>query len=394
MPRSIPALVKPALLIWARERAGFAVEVSAAKAGVEPATLVAWEKGESQPTIPQLRKLGEIYKRPLAVFFLPKPPTDFDAQREFRRLPGLSPQKETPEFRAALRLALFRREAARDLYGRLQEDMPSTTAAVHPGEDEEAVAERVRKLLGISWAKQVSWSSPHAALDAWRSAIERQGVLVFQTGKINVEEMRGISIPDGPLPVILLNNADAPHGRIFTLVHEFIHILLTNGGHRTSKLEGQKLPEDQLLERASNRFAAAVLMPKKEFLAEATSHPDAMMGDEAGLKRFANKIKVSPEAILRRLLALHRVPGAVYRKLRQAWRQRSWYAPAKSEGGPPIEVRVISSVGRPFTSLVLESYQRNAVSSSDVVDYLGVQLKYLQKIARQLLPGPGMEAAA
>src|SRR5256885_4367001 len=123
MPRSIPALVKPDLLVWARERAGFAVEVSAAKAGVEPATLVAWEKGESQPTIPQLRKLGEIYKRPLAVFFLPEPPKDFDAQREFRRLPGLTQQKETTEFRAALRLALFRREAARELYGRLQESI-------------------------------------------------------------------------------------------------------------------------------------------------------------------------------------------------------------------------------------------------------------------------------
>ena len=51
-------------------------------------------------------------------------------------------------------------------------------------------------------------------------------------------------------------------------------------------------------------------------------------------------------------------------------------------------------MGRPFTSLVLEGYQRNAVSSADVVDYLGVQLKHLQKIANQLLPGPGMEAVA
>lgn len=394
MPRSIPALVKPALLIWARERAGFSIQDAAAKTDFSAETLLAWERGEAQPSIAQVRKLGEVYKRPLAVFFLPQPPTDFDAQREFRRLPGLTPQKETPEFRAALRLALFRREAARDLYERLQESIPTTEAVVHPGEDEDIVAERIRNLLGISWGKQVSWSSPHAALDGWRSAIERQGVLVFQTGKIDVDEMRGISIPDSPLPVILLNNADAPHGRIFTLLHEFIHILLTNGGHRTSKLEGQRLPEDQLLERASNRFAAALLMPKKEFLAEATLYPDAMMGDEAGLKRFANKIKVSPEAILRRLLSLHRVPGAVYRKLRRAWRQRSWYSLPKSQGGPPIEVKVISSVGRPFTSLVLESYQRNAVSSSDVVDYLGVQLKHLQKIAKQLLPGPGMEAVA
>ena len=394
MPRSITAMVKPSLLVWARERAGFAIEDAAVKADVGAETLLAWETGESQPTITQLRKLGEIYKRPLAVFFLPEPPKDFDAQREFRRLPGLMRQKETPELRLALRTALFRREIARDLYERLQEDVPHTVAAVHPGEDEEVVGQRVRELLRIPWAKQVSWNGSYAALDAWRSAIERQGVLVFQTGKVKVEEMRGISIPDGPLPVIVLNNADAPQGRIFTLLHEFIHILLNNGGHQTSKLEGQKLPEDQLLERVGNRFAAAVLMPRREFLAEATNHPDAMMGDEAGLKRFANRIKASPESILRRLVALHRVSPSVYRLKRRGWQQHSWYSPPQGGGGPPIEVKIISSIGRPFTSLVLEGYQRNAVSSADVVDYLGVQLKHLQKVANYLLPGPGAEAVA
>lgn len=394
MPRSIPALVKPALLVWARERAGFSVADAAEKAHLAPHVLAAWEKGEAQPTIVQLRKLGDVYKRPLAVFFLPEPPKEFDAQREFRRLPGLTSQQESPELRMALRTALYRREIARDLYARLQENIQATSEAVHPDEDEEIVAERVRKLLGITWAMQLSWNSAYVALDAWRSAIEKQGVLVFQAGKIDLEEMRGISIPEGPLPVILLNNADAPHGRIFTLLHEFIHILLRNGGHKTGKLEGGKLPEDQLLERISNRFAGAVLMPRKEFLEEAAKYPAALAGDEAGLKRLAQRIKVSPESILRRLLVLHRVPGSLYRKLRRSWQQRSWYSPPPGSGGPPIEVKVVSSMGRPFTALVLEGYQRNAVSSADVVDFLGVQLKYLQKVANQLIAGPGTEAAA
>jgi Zn-dependent peptidase ImmA (M78 family)/DNA-binding XRE family transcriptional regulator len=394
MPHGIPALVKPALLIWARERAGFAVHVVAKKAGIDPQTLVSWENGEAQPTIPQLRKLGEIYKRPLAVFYLPEPPKDFDAQREFRRLPGLTPQNESPELRLALRMALFRREAARNLYEQLGEPIPSTNAVLHPTEDEEAVADRIRKLLGITWSMQVRWGGVYTALDAWRSAIEWQGVLVFQAGKIDLREMRGISIPGGPLPVILLNSADSPHGRIFTLLHEFIHILLTKGGHRTSKLEGRKLPEDQRLERISNRFAAAALMPKTEFLGEVSNHPDAIIGDEAGLKKLTNKIKVSPEAILRRLLVLHRIPASVYRQRRHEWRQRPWYSPPQGAGGPLPEVRVIASVGRPFASLVLESYQRNAVSSADVADYLGVQLKHLQKIATQLAPKPGTRPIA
>src|SRR2546422_1081475 len=147
MPRSIPALVKPALLIWARERAGLSLEVAAARTDIEIERLRQWEQGQNHPSIAQLRKLGEVYKRPIAVFFLPGPPQGFDPQREFRRLPGLTPQKESPELRLALRTALFRREAARELYEILGEPMPQCTTAVRPNEDEEVVGQRVRELV-------------------------------------------------------------------------------------------------------------------------------------------------------------------------------------------------------------------------------------------------------
>jgi len=392
MPRGVPALVKPALLVWARERGGFTVEAAAEKAGIEAELLGQWEQGADRPSIPQLRTLGEVYKRPLAVFFLQEPPEGFDPQSEFRRLSGLAPQRESPELRLALRTALFRREAARDLYDQLGEEVPECRVAVRPREDEEIVEQRIREALGITWDKQLSWpvQPPHyQALNAWRNAVERQGVLVFQTGEVEMSEMRGTSIPHGPLPVILLNNADAPLGRVFTLLHEFVHILLANAGHRTSPMEGRRLPEDQLLERVSNRFAAATLMPRREFLAESANHPAALAGDDEGLRRFSNRIKVSPEAILRRLLSLHRVPASMYRQKRRDWRQRPWFSPPQIAGGPAIEVRRVAEVGRPFAALVLEGYQRNAVSSSDVVDYLGVQLKFLDRIARELVPRPG-----
>ena len=397
MPRSIPALVKPALLVWARERSGLKPEQAAVKMQMDVATLRDWERegGNERPSIAQMRKLGEVYKRPLAVFFLQEPPTDFDAQREFRRLPGVTLQNESPEMRVALRIALFRREAARELYERLGESLPTFDVKAQPSEDAEVVGQRIRELLGISWEMQLGWPSAHAALNGWRAAIERLGILVFQSSDMSVEEMRGISIPHGPLPVILLNSADAPHGRIFTLLHEFAHILLTNAGHETSSLEGQRKPEDQRIERISNRFAAAALMPRQDFIAEILRYPGAAEGDEDSLRRLAfRRIKVSPEAILRRLVELHRARPSVYRTMRRSWQQRSWYSPPQGEGGPPLEVRVIASAGRPFVSLVLDSYKRNAVSSSDVSDYLGMQLKYLDRVARQLTPGAGQNEVA
>ena len=390
MARSIPALVKPALLVWARESAGLCLEEAAVKTEVEPETLTRWEAGEQRPTIPQVRKLGEVYKRPLAVFFLPEPPTTFMAQREFRRLPGIVPQHESPDLRLALRTALFRREAALELYEELGERPVEFTAVTRPQTDPESVGQRIRNLLGVTWSAQLNWVSDYAALDGWRSTIERQGVLVFQTGKVELSEMRGTSTLHGPLPIILLNNADAPHGRIFTLLHEFAHLMLANGGYSTNPTEAQRLPEERRLERISNRIAAATLLPRTEFLAEAARFPGALAGEEDSLRRLASRVRVSAEAILRRLVTLQQVSKNIYGHKRREWHNRPRNKPEKSSsGGPPLEVRVVSSAGRPFVSLVLDGYQRNAVSSASVSDYLGVQLKYLDKVARQLAPGPG-----
>ena len=78
MPRSIPAQIHPELLVWARTTAGLTQEAVAKKVQIKPQLLQDWESGAANPSIAQLRKLGEIYKRPLAVFFLSQPPKGFD----------------------------------------------------------------------------------------------------------------------------------------------------------------------------------------------------------------------------------------------------------------------------------------------------------------------------
>lgn len=47
-----------------------------------------WESGVAAPSYAQLEKLASsVYKRPLAVFFLPEPPLELSPRREFRTLP-------------------------------------------------------------------------------------------------------------------------------------------------------------------------------------------------------------------------------------------------------------------------------------------------------------------
>jgi hypothetical protein len=82
MAKKVEVIVKPELLIWVRESADLPLDSVARKFK----KLKDWETGISRPTIKQLRKLGEIYKRPIAVFYLPEVPKDFQPLRDFRRI--------------------------------------------------------------------------------------------------------------------------------------------------------------------------------------------------------------------------------------------------------------------------------------------------------------------
>ena len=90
------ALVEPKLLVSARQSVSLSLEGAARAGGVPIEKLESWEAGEAHPSIPQLKKLSGVYKRPLSVFFLPEPPSDFIALRDFRRSEVPTGKLQTP----------------------------------------------------------------------------------------------------------------------------------------------------------------------------------------------------------------------------------------------------------------------------------------------------------
>ena len=63
--------VNPDLIAWARERAGLTLEEASKKFN----RIAAWEAGDASPTYPQLERLADKLKLPVAVFFFPELPS-------------------------------------------------------------------------------------------------------------------------------------------------------------------------------------------------------------------------------------------------------------------------------------------------------------------------------
>ena len=382
------AHVRVELLVWGRQSLRMGLEEAAERLGIAPERLVAWESGEQKPTVNQLRNVARVYRRPLAAFFLPRPPRDFHVPHDFRTVPGEPEPELSPELLGEIRLAQYRRGLARELVDEGEGASATLVGSANLRERAEVVARRARGALGVGLDEQKSWRTPYDALNGWKDAIERQGVLVFHFNKVEVDEARGFSLAETPFPVIAVNGKDSPNGRIFSLLHEFAHLLLNRPGISDQREYRGSQSADQRTEVFCNFMAGAALVPDADFLAipavqAATSD---MRWDDDTLKELAQTYSVSREVILRRLLILRKTSEGFYRA------KRAEYARLESRTGGGflrVPMKAIRDSGQPFVRIVLNAYYREAITSSDVSEYLGVRLKHLPAIETRLF-GPNL----
>lgn len=372
------------LLVWARENAGYSTADAARRLQTTESRLQSWESGESRPTLSQLRELAAYYRRPLAFFYLPEPPRKFEAMHDFRLLPGAE-APESPALRLEIRRAWERRDIALELLEQLGEAPPEVLGA-SLGDDEEALAARAREWLGVTAVKQEDWGqTPHGALREWRAAIESRGVLALQATGVRVEEMRGFSIARRPLPVVVANIKDAPRGRVFTLLHELVHVLL----RENSLCDGREAAADRRVELFCNRVAAAILVPRDELIASSVvrgHRGEAWIPQDLSrlVRRFGG---VSEEALLLRMVGLRLASQQFYDERREAVAEHFAQQRARDveDGGfvPPHRV-AMAALGPTFTRLVLEGFDREKISASDVADFLGMRLKHLDEVRNEM----------
>lgn len=383
MSTTIRANINPDILVWARKTSGYSLEEAASKMRISQDKLIAWETGAERPTIRQLRVVGRVYKRPSALFFSRDLPEAPPLLTDFRRFSEVS-LEISPELNLEIRKAFQRRKIALELAEQLGEELLGFDFKADMSEAPRALAHRIIVKLQISLKEQYSWSDHYQALRAWIAAVENSGVLVFHTDNVDTVQMRGGSISQTPFPVIVLNGKDSPRGRIFSLLHEFVHIALGRGGI----CDLHDSDDDTEVETYCNRVAGEVLVPAEALLAESmVKEHHSKTWDDYVLSQLANRYMVSAEVILRRLLILGKTTEQEYRKKRDEYMEA--YLKRSKEGGfIHYYKRVLRNNGRAYTSLVLSSYYNNEISYRDLSNFLGgVKLTHIPAIEQELAKG-------
>lgn len=393
MAKRFKATINPALLTWARTTAGYDLTEAADKAKLDAEVLASWESGEDQPSIAQLRKLAGLYKRPLAVLYLPQPPADFQAMHDFRRLPDMGPRRFSPGLVLEVRRAQQRRELAIELY---EENLVAPTPfdlTTNDRADPEAVGEQVRAALGLRYDQQSRWGNQLPAFREWRTRIEDAGVLVFQASRIESDEASGFAFWAETFPLIVVNRKDVYPRRTFSLLHELAHLMLRQSGVSELNVDAPRPAADARIEAFCNQVAAAVLMPRGPFLAEAlvAQRPGVQEWPDDAIQVLSLTYNTSREGIVRRLLTFGRVTQDFYNRKRAQYAaefrvQRQRERDARGDDGIPRDMprETIADFGRPFIRAVIENYHQDRITLSEVSGYLGVKVRHIPVIESQV----------
>ncbi len=331
--------------------------------------------------------MARVYHRPIGLFFLPGLPEEADSIRDFRRMAGTAVRTLSSALRFESRMALQRREEAIELAGELKQSPARLSERCSLADDPDEIARRLRDRLKVRTDEQAGWQTKYDGFNSWRASIEREAVLVFQTGatsslRVDASEARGFSIADQPFPVIVVNGSDRHTARSFTLIHELTHIALRNGGlcdlHHTVR------PRSDIdrVEVFCNRVAGAVLVPSDVLLRDevVTSHGESPQWTDHELGRLARRFWVSWEVVLRRLLITGRTTNQFYDKWRKG--RTDQYPEAEDRGEPRLKtpVRVVRRHGRLFPGLVLAGYDEAVLTAHEAASQLGTGPQHLDEI--------------
>lgn len=370
------------ILRWALDRSGQTIE------DVLPGfpRLRDWISGEKQPTLHQLEGFARTTHTPLGFLFLPKPPEERMPIPHFRTADRERPHRPSAELLDTIHTMQLRQAWMRDdVKDQGQEPLPFVRSA-RVGDPPEAVAKKMRQLLGFeeNWAKgEKTWTD---ALRRLREAIEEARILVQLNGivgnsthrKLDPAEFRGFVLVDDYAPLVFVNNSDGKAAQMFTLAHELAHVFF--GSSAAFDLR-QLMPAQDKTEHACNQVAAEFLV-SETLLRKAWP---AVKDDDEPFQAIARQFKVSEIVAARRALDLGLIDRKAFFEFYETYRAIERRKSDEAPGGGDFYLNQNLRVGTRFGAAVVRAVKEGRLAYTEAYRMTGLYGKTFERFAAPLI---------
>ena len=326
--------------------------------------------GERTPSFNQLSDMAKHFRIPLGVLLsdevIPEKKIEIPfrtVNSEFIGEPSRELRDTIEEMKSKQAFLKEERLPELDFIGRFSMD-----------DDSMVVAQAVREILGLSknYFEKVKKEDVFKFL---RGKISRVGVFVFTNGKfqdnthrlLDPKEFRGFVLSDKEAPIIFINQADTKNAQVFTLVHEFVHLLLGE-----EEILGQTPLESEYdeVEAFVNKVTAEVLVPTDLLKLSYTEHPS--------IDALESIFRVSRFVIARRLFDLGFISKSDYQQHVREW-ELAWKNRTKDKGsGGNYHKNTLYRIDRNFFQYIENAIQSDRITYTEAFRLLGVGYKGYQ----------------
>lgn len=371
------ALINPAILTWARQRAGLSLDALARKLNVKNAEkLVEWENGDSRPTFRQAQSIANATHVPFGYLFLSKPPQEELPIPDLRTVANKQHNDASVDMKDVIKQVLIKQQWYKDYLIKLEEQPLRFVGKFNIHSSAYEVAQDIRAVLDVPVPKKGTWEDYHRSLlkgaEQARILVMRSGIVGNNTRrKLQVSEFRGFAISDNMAPVVFINSSDAPTARLFTFIHELAHIWIGRSG--ISDLEHNHAQE----EKFCNEVAGEFLVPESAFK-KIWSHECSLL---TNLTELNKQLHISKLTAARR--ALHF--GAISEDSYWSYYQSELKAfKDKKSGQGDFNTNAGAKNSKLLSSAVVSEALSGRMLLRDASNLLGVKPSNIKSYARKL----------
>lgn len=335
----------------------------------------AWISHDNLPTFRQVEELANFLKVPLGYMFLDEPPKTDIIESEFRTVGN-----KMPEISKELKDTLYSMGRKRDWLSEYRREkgweklVPEGLIDLK-SQDIYSICNTAKEYLNIDEFWYRNYSNGTLAFNYLREQLESSGITVMQNGvvgannyrKLDIDEFRGFLLYDDIAPIIFINNNDSLTGKIFTLIHEYIHFLLEEDDIFIEEDLTSEKKEEQII----NGITAEFLIP--------TSHVEELWDNSKDLKEqiedLSKNFHVSMIALAIKLKDMNKIDQRAVNQIKQytqvRWENRS----PKAGGGGNYYYTTKSRYGDSFLSTVIQGAESGDISYTHAFKLLDNSVK-------------------
>lgn len=252
-------------------------------------------------------------------------------------------------------------------------------------------ADEIRRYFSLDSETQYNFSDTRQFYLYLRGKIEKKGIFIQCFKGLEVETIRGIAIYDDEMPVIGINHKDRYPGKLFSIIHEIVHIYKRQSSFCNDMDNSNDNIQEELF---CNAVAGEVLVPETEIKNILNDEKLKNVSDMKNIEFLSKKFSVSREVIIRRLYDTKLIGWEQYEKFSDIIKKE--YETSLEKGhsmrkntvskraARNMSKTIIDSTSSEICKVLYEGYCEQVYDEIFISEYLGLNIEHIDYFLKEV----------